>query len=527
MSDPEPTPADATPSVPAIPLTRLQSAGILAALMMGLLLGALDNFIVVTALPTISMDLHDVSGQVFVVSAYLIAQTVAIPIFGKLSDRFGRRSFYLFGLVIFLVGSVASGLSQSLDQLIAFRALQGLGSGAFFTVVFSLVADLFPPAAAARLVGLLSGVFGIAIVFGPLIGSYIIDTTTWRWIFFVNIPVGLAAIALVLTCIRAVPPPAGIRQRFDVEGAGLLAVWVGALIFALVETSNGWAWTDPRTIGLLAIALVLLPVFLYVEWRAADPLLPIRLFQKRVVAACSGVNFLRGALLTVVVTYIPILVVQGLAGSTDDSRDVLYAFMIPMILGAALGGQMVAKLGYRAPASLGVILATLGVFLLTAVPTTPPIFRFAGGFFPIGLAGALLPIGFGIGLTFAPTQLAIQYSVSSKDVGTANSLVWFISNLGGSIVVSLLATFQLNRFTSTFASIQPAPVAVGSPGFSAYLAALQTAAHSAVAQSIQVTWWVLLPFAVLSVVFALLIVGQLPQTQGEPRDEPAPTPAMV
>ncbi|HTT25808.1 MAG TPA: MFS transporter [Thermoplasmata archaeon] len=513
------TATEAPAALPAAPpLSRLQSAGILAALMMGLLLGALDNFIVVTALPTISADLHDVSGQVFVVSAYLIAQTVAIPIFGKLSDRFGRRSFYLFGLGIFLAGSAASGLAQSLDQLILFRALQGLGSGAFFTVVFSLVADLFPPAAAARLVGLLSGVFGIAIVFGPLIGSYIIDTTTWRWIFFVNLPIGFAAVALVLTCIRAVPP-VGSRRRFDVEGAGLLAVWVGALIYALVQTSNGWAWTDPRTVGLLGLALVLLPVFLYVEWRAEDPLVPLRLFQKRVVAACSGVNFLRGALLTVVVTYVPILVVQGLGGTTDESRDILYAFMVPMIVGAALGGQMVAKLGYRAPAALGVFLATVGVALLTAVPTSPPIFRFAGGFLPIGLAGALMPIGFGIGLTFPPTQLAIQYSVSAKDVGTGNSLVWFISNLGGSIVVSLLATFQLARFTA----LQPSPVAPTSGAFPGYLLGLQTA----LAQSIQDLWWVLVPVGILAVVFAVFIVGELPMTHGEPRDEAAPAPVMM
>jgi EmrB/QacA subfamily drug resistance transporter len=517
MSAEESTVPGSTVAKPA--LTRLQSAGILAALLMGLLLGALDNFIVVTALPTISADLHDVSGQVFVVSAYLIAQTVAIPIFGKLSDQFGRRSFYLFGLGIFLVGSAASGLSQNLDELIFFRAIQGLGSGAFFTVVFSLVADLFPPEAAARLAGVLSAVFGIAIVFGPLIGSYIIDTTTWRWIFFVNLPVGFAAIALVLATIRVVPATAD-RHRFDVEGAGLLSIWVSALIFALVEASNGWAWTDPRTIGLLALALIVLPVFLYVEWRAEDPLIPLRLFQKRLVAACSGVNFLRGALLTVVVTYIPILVVQGLGGTTDESRDVLYAFMIPMIVGAALGGAMVARVGYRPPVTLGVVLATIGVFLLTLVPTVPPIFRFESGFLPIGLAGALIPVGFGIGLTFAPTQLAIQYSVPAKEVGTGNSLVWFVNNLGGSVVVSLLATYQLSRFNA----LQPTPVPPTSPNFPAYLLQLQ----SALAVSIQDVWWILVPLAILAVGFALLASGTLPKTPVPTSGEvPSPPPIAM
>ena len=483
---------------PETHLSRRQTLGVLAALLMGLLLGALDNFIVVTALPTIAKDLNDVNGQVFVVTSYLIAQTVAIPVFGKLSDRYGRRSFYLFGLAIFLVGSALSGFSQSLDQLIAFRAVQGLGSGAFFTVVFSIVADLFPPRAAARLAGLLSGVFGVAIVLGPLIGSTIVDSTTWRWIFFVNLPVGFAAIALVLTSMEATrAPPAA--HRFDTLGSVLLGAWVGALIFALVEVSNGWAWTDPRTVALLATALAVLPVSIWQELRAADPLIPLRYFRNRLVAAASAVNFLRGAILVAVVTFVPILVEFGLGGSADASRDVLYAMMIPMVVGAAFGGQFVSRLGYRAPVVLGLAVAAVGTFLLTQVPTSPPLFRFDATVFPVGLAGALIPVGFGIGLTFAPTQLAIQYSVTKNDVGAGTSLVWFLSNLGGSIVSSLLATYQLSVLNSLRSPV-PSPVAV----------------------SIQDVWWALLPVAVVGVAFALLVRGRLPA--GGP-GEPSPSPA--
>ena len=508
--DPTPSPTGNANGTP--PLSRGREAAVLAALLMGLLLGALDNFIVVTVLPQIATSLNDVSGQVFVVTSYLIAQTVAIPIFGKLSDRFGRRSFYLLGLTIFLVGSALSGLSQSLNELIVFRALQGVGSGAFFTVVFSLVADLFPPAAAARLVGLLSGVFGIAIVFGPLIGSYIVDTTTWRWIFFVNLPVGFAAIALVLTSLGPLRRSASER-RFDTLGAGLLAAWVGALIYALVQTSQpgGWAWTDPRTVGLLAISAVLIPVFLWQESRADDPLVPLSYFRVRRIAASSAVNFLRGAVLTGVVTFVPILVVFGLGGSTDTSRDILYAFMVPMILGAAMGGQLVVRSGYRLPVALGLLLSTVGVALLALVPTSPPVFRFVDGSVPVGLAGALIPVGFGIGLTFAPTQLAIQYSVDAKDVGTGNSLVWFLSNLGGSIVVSVLGSYQLAVFNHQIAANPPMSLA---------------AAQLAQAQSIQAVWWALIPIAVIGIVFAVILSGRLPVTEDGTTAAPAATGVM-
>ena len=515
-----PTPTQSEPPEPPA-LSTGQRIGILAALMTGLLLGALDNFIVVTALPTIATDLHDVSGQVFVVSGYLIAQTIAIPVFGKLSDRFGRRSFYLLGLVIFLAGSAAAGLSQSLNELILFRAVQGLGSGAFFTVVFSIVADLFPPKAAARLAGMLSAVFGIAIVFGPLIGSYIVDTTTWRWIFFVNLPVGIAAIALVLATIRPLAPTPS-RLRFDTLGAGLLAVWVGALIFALVETSNGWSWTDPRTVSLLATAVLLFLAFLWQELRAEDPLVPLRLFKTRLVAAASGVNFLRGALLTGVVTFVPILVQFGLGGSADTSRDILYAFMVPMIVGAALGGALVSRFGYRIPAVLGLSFGVIGSLLLTAVPTVPPAIRLTAVVLPVGLAGALVPLGFGVGLTFAPTQLAIQYSVARKDVGTGNSLVWFLGNLGGSILVSVFGTIEQSRF-NVLAGPKPDPT---SPAFLSWLAGTP----SATAVAIQEIWWLTLGVAIVGLAFALFVAGRLPKSHSaaesasaEAVAEPLPT----
>lgn len=511
MATPTVSAQDATASPEAPKLSSGQSAGLLAALLIALLLGALDIFIVVTALPVIATDLNDVSGQVFVISGYLIAQTVAIPLFGKLSDRYGRRSFFLLGLGIFLAGSILAGLSQNLNELIGFRAVQGVGSGAFFTVVFSIVAEVFPPEAAAKVAGLLSGVFGVAIVFGPLIGSFIVDHTTWRWIFFVNLPIGVAAVILVLTTLPSTKPTAAPRP-FDALGAALLATWVGALIFALVETStpHGWAWTDVRTLSLLGLSLILIPVFLWVESRADDPLVPLRYFRNRLIAASSGVNFMRGAILVAVATFVPFLVVYGLGGSTDDGRNILYAFMIPMIIGAALAGFVLPRVGFGAPVVTGLVLVTIGSVLLALVPTQPPIYRFVDSVAPIGLAGALIPLGFGVGMTFAPTQMAIQYSVPKNEIGTGTSLVWFLSNLGGSVVVSILGTYQLSVYNSLVPS--GAPPTPGTPAFAAYLSAVQ----SAYAQSVQHLWWAMVPVAVLGLLFAALVRGRLPAMAGHP-----------
>jgi EmrB/QacA subfamily drug resistance transporter len=519
MTEPIESSVPEPPAPPAPVLSRGKSAAILAALLMGLLLGALDNFIVATVLPTIATDLNDSSGKVFVVISYLIAQTVAIPIFGKLSDRFGRRSFYLLGLSIFLIGSTLSAFSQNLDELVAFRAVQGLGSGAFFTVVFSIVADIFPPKEAARLVGILSGVFGIAIVFGPLIGSYIVDTTTWRWIFAVNIPIGLAAIVLVVTSLGPLRPVARIRTAFDTLGSILLATWVGALIIALFQTSNGWSWTDPRTLALFATALVLFPAFLWQELRTGDPLIPLHYFRNRLIAASSGINFLRGAILTVVVTLVPILVVQGLAGSIDEGRNVLYAFMVPMVIGAAFAGGILPRTGYRAPLVLGLVLVSIGCILLAEAPTSPPVYRFVDTIVPVGILGALIPLGFGIGMTFAPTQLAIQYSVPRNEVGTGSSLVWFISNLGGAIVLSLVGTYQNQVFNS-----QAPSSGLAATDLPLYLVQI----NLAVARSIQDVWWLMVPLAIAGVLFAAMVVGGLPK---EPHvvegSEPAPSPVSA
>jgi len=282
-SAPAPSPSasrDAPQTIAPPPtLSRGKAALILAGIMAGILMGALDNLVVSTVLPTIVKDLNaTANGQAFVVSAYLITSTVGTPVFGKLSDAHSRRNFFLLGLVIFIVGSALSGLSQNLAELIAFRAVQGFGSGAFFPIGLSIIAVLFRPETRARLTGAFSSIFGIAIVVGPFLGSYIVDHTTWRWIFYVNLPIGILGIAILLAALGPLYPQA--TPKFDAVGALLLSGWIGALMLALIENAyNSVAWTDPTILGLLAATAVLFAGFIVWETRTENPLVPLSYFR--------------------------------------------------------------------------------------------------------------------------------------------------------------------------------------------------------------------------------------------------------
>lgn len=242
-------PAAAGPPAALTPrLELLITIGILLALLMG----ALDNFVALTALPTILEQFHTPTSGTFVISAYVISSTAGIPIFAKLSDLWSRRNVFLGALLVFMVGSVLSGLSQNLTELIVFRAIQGLGSGGFFPVGIAIAAVVFPPKTRARVIGALSGVFGIAVVAGPLIGSAIVQYTSWRWCFYVNIPVGLAGFALVLATLGPLRPE--ITRKFDLPGAALLVSWVASVMFPLYQIADsGWGWTQLRTVGPLAL----------------------------------------------------------------------------------------------------------------------------------------------------------------------------------------------------------------------------------------------------------------------------------
>jgi EmrB/QacA subfamily drug resistance transporter len=512
-----PTAAGTSISAPAALTGTLVVLGILAALLMG----ALDNFVVLTALPQIVADLGQPNGVTFVVSSYLISSTVAIPIFGKLSDLYSRRNVFLLGLVIFIAGSLASGISQNLNELIVFRAIQGFGSGDFFPVGISIVAVLFPPETRARLIGLLSGVFGIATVAGPLLGSYIVDNLSWRWVFYVNIPVGILGIVLLLATLGPLRPTE--KRTFDISGTALLAGWVGTLMYALIQVSDaGWSWTDPRILGLLVATVVLFAGFLVREIRAEQPLVPLRLFRRRVVAGAGGTAFFVGFAVFSLATFVSVLVGIVLltpgGSSANVVRDVLYALIGPLVIGAALGGQLLTRLSYRNLTASGALISAAGFVFLAATTVTTKVWVLDYGFLPVGgIILPLIPIGFGAGLTLPVFILAVQNEVPTGDVGAASGLVQFLQSLGASMGVSLLAVFQQWRFKS-FAPIVPAggcaPTAPPSPACVSY----DTSTLSALVHSYDQLFTLMLVLMLITFVVSFLLVGRMPR--GKP---PAPT----
>lgn len=487
--------------------------------MVGLLLGALDNTIVVTALPSIVTDLHDQSGLAFVVSAYIIAQTIAMPIFGKLSDHYGRRRFFLLGLVVFMLGSILSGTAQDINQLILFRAVQGVGGGAFFPVAMAIIGVIFEARERARLAGAFSAVFGIASVVGPLLGDSFVQTIGWRWIFYINLPLGLASMVIVFWSLGPLRD-ASPKSRFDWQGASLLSGWVIAIMLVLEETANGWLWTDPQTIGLVAVGAALFAAFVWWERGAKEPVVPLRFFRMRVVSAATSVSFLRGVVMFTALTYVSIFVAFALNGGSADVRNVLYGFLLPMVVGAGLGGNLLPRLGYRPIVGGGMLIMALGsLWLATAGEATPMLFETEGGF-ESGLFLMLAPVGFGIGLTFAATTLAVQYAVPMKDIGIATSLVQFMANIGGAFGVSVFGSMQQSRLSELSPAFPPVPTP---EAMAAYAHGLKSAA----ATSIHEVFVAVAVVSLICIVPALLVAGKLPEDSQAPAAEAAAEPAVA
>ena len=454
------TPAGST----AAPVDRRFELLVVVGIMLALLMGALDQFVVLTVLTAhhgILAQFGQPNSGPLVITAYIIPSTIAIPIFGKLSDLWSRRNIFAAGLVIFIAGSMLAGLSQNLNELIGFRAVQGFGAGGFFPVGISIVAVTFPPATRARIVGVLSGVWGIATVAGPLLGSAIVNVTTWRWVFYVNLPIGLAGLVALLYALGPLRPTT--KRAFDVVGAGMLVAWVGALEYALVQVAySGWAWSDPRVLGLLLGTVVGVAGFALWELRwAKEPLVPLRLAAHRIVSVGGTLTFLIGAVFFPLTTFISLVVGEALtpagANTADVVRDVLYALVLPVVAGAALGGQLLTRVAYRTQVVLGLTIGIIGMALLRGITTQTPPWTLAFGFVPVGgVVLPLIPLGFGIGLTFPVFFLAVQNEVPPADVGEASGLIQFLQSLGGSVGLSLLASFAVARVNG----LDPVPSAV-------------------------------------------------------------------
>jgi EmrB/QacA subfamily drug resistance transporter len=418
---------------------------IFVALLLVLLLASLDQTIVSTALPTIVGDLGGLNHISWVVTAYLLSSTVAGPLYGKLGDLYGRKKVLQVAIVIFLFGSALCGLSQSMFQLIAFRAVQGLGAGGLIVVTLAVVGDIIPPRERGKYQGYFGAVFGLSTIIGPLAGGFLVDNLSWRWIFYVNLPIGIVALSVIAVAFHA--EAAHRRHAMDYLGATLLA---GELTSIILFTSLGgttWAWGSPQIVALIALSIVLLPAFIWVEHRAEEPILPLSLFHNRTFAATSAIGFIVGFALFGAVTYLPLYLQVTKGSSPTKSGLQLTALMAGLLITSILSGQLISRLGrYRMFPIMGTALLAVGMFLLSRLgPSTST--------WVVELDSVV--VGLGLGMVMQVLVLAVQNAVEPSVMGVATSGSTLFRQVGGSIGVALFGTIFANRLQAELAQRLP------------------------------------------------------------------------
>ncbi len=450
-------PSEATPERRPAPVEAVHSRRtvtlILAGLLAGLLLAFMDVTIVSTAGPTIISELGGLSLYAWVFSAFLIVQVVTIPIFGKLSDLYGRKRLFLLGVVVFMAGSALSGASQSIQELILFRAVQGLGFGAFVPTTIAIAGDLFPPDRRGRVQGLLFSVNGVAFAIAPALGSFLTEAISWRWIFYINLPVGVVSLIVILSAFKESRRPSATAFS-DWLGTATLAGFLGLLMFGLFLGGSTIAWESWAEVAIFAGGALLFAAFVFAERRARDPVLPPRLFQIRNVSAATAVNMLRAVVFFGIIAYVPLFAQAVLSGTVGDVRNVIYGFTLPLTGGILLSGAAISRFGFKTPTFIGATIVTAGLVLLTSIRPSPSLLQLM----VIGI-----PLGFGNGMMIPATIVAFQNSVEKREIGIASGLSTFTLYLGGAIGLSILGAIQTSAFASLRASLLAASPS-GGPG---------------------------------------------------------------
>ncbi|MEW2284465.1 MDR family MFS transporter [Streptomyces sp. NPDC047841] len=477
----------------------------MGALLLGLLLAALDQTIVSTALPTIVSDLGGLEHLSWVVTAYLLASTAATPLWGKLGDQYGRKRLFQTAIVIFLIGSALCGMARDMPQLIAFRALQGLGGGGLLVLSMAIVGDLVPPRERGRYQGLFGAVFGTTSVLGPLLGGLFTQHLSWRWVFYVNLPIGVIALAVIAAALRI--PRRTAHHVIDYLGTFLIAAVATCLVLVASLGGTTWPWGSARIIGLAVLGVVLAVAFVAAERRAAEPVLPLRLFRIRTFTLAAVISFIVGFAMFGALTYLPtfLQVVHGISPTLSGVH------MLPMVAGlllsSTLSGQIVSRTGrWKVFPIAGTAVTTLGLLLLHRLDEHSPTAVMSVCFFVFGT---------GLGLVMQVLVLIVQNAVSYEDLGVATSGATFFRSIGASFGVALFGTVFASRLgdklTGAFRGVHLPPGATPDAlkadprGIAALPPALRPAALHAYASAITEVFLYAAPVALLGFLLAWLL----------------------
>ncbi|MFJ2076187.1 MFS transporter [Streptomyces anulatus] len=450
---PPPPPAGPAPGPDAAEISPRKVRMVFLGLMLTLLLAALDQMIVATALPKIVGELHGLEKMSWAVTAYLLASTIVLPLYGKLGDLFGRKGVFQFAIVVFIIGSALAGWSRTMDELIAFRAVQGIGGGGLMIGVQAIIADIVPARERGRYMGLIGAVFGLASVAGPLLGGFFTDHASWRWCFYINVPFGLVTLAVIAVVLK-LPRPA-VRPRLDVLGAVLLAVASTCLVLVTSWGGTEYAWGSTTILGLAAGAVVTTVLFVAAEHRAAEPIIPLRLFRDSVFNVTGLVGAVVGIALFGAASYLPTYLQMVDGASATESGLLMLPMMMGIVGGSIVSGQLITRTGrYRIYPILGSAVSVVGMWLLSLLEADTS---------PLAYSFYQAVLGIGIGLVMSVLVLAVQNSVRPSDLGTATSANNYFRQIGGSVGAAIFGTLFAGRLSDALGVRLPAGAELPDP----------------------------------------------------------------